>query len=82
MLEYRETMNDVTKEDINYLNASVEEINEKVGREFIAICSTPDHEDNEVDIFENGIETWSCYPFEFVEMYLRGIKTGLLLMKD
>ena len=79
MLKYRETMIDVTEQDINYLNASVKEINEHVGYEFISIESDPDGEDESVIIYEDGLETWSGYSFESTEMYLKGIKKGFEL---
>ena len=79
MLKYRETMIDVTEQDINYLNASVKEINEHVGYEFISIESDPDGEDESVIIYEDGLETWSGYSFESTEMYLKGIKLGFKL---
>ncbi len=79
MLEYKETMYDVTEGDINYLNGAVDEINGKLGREYIAIYSSPDCENYAVDIYEEGLETWTCYTFEEVEMYLKGIKLGLNL---
>ena len=72
-------MIDVTEQDINYLNVSVKEINDKVGREFISLESDPDGEDDSVIIFEDGLETWSGYSFECTEMYLKGIKLGISL---
>lgn len=82
MLKYNEDMIDVTEQDINYLNASVKEINDKVGREFISIASTPDAEDECVDIFQDGIEDYSCIDFEQAELYLKGVKQGLNIDKD
>lgn len=82
MLKYNEDMIDVTEQDINYLNASVKEINDKLGREFIAIKSTPDAEGECVDIFQDGIEDYSSLDFEQAELYLKGVKQGLNLDKD
>lgn len=81
MLKYRETMIDVTEQDINYLNCSVKEINDKLGRDFISIESHPEAEDECVDIFENGIEEYFCIDFEQAELYLKGVKQGLRLDK-
>lgn len=78
MLEYKETMN-AFKQDIDYLNASVNEINSHFGKEVVSIESTPGNEDDCVDIYEDGIETWSAYSFEETEMYLKGMKRALRL---
>ena len=82
MLEYNDNMVDVTENDINYLNASVKEINNMVGREFISITSTPEAEDECVDIFQDGIEDYSRIDFEQAELYLKGVKQGLYIGKD
>ena len=81
MLEYNDNMVDVTENDINYLNASVKEINDMVGREFISIASTPESEDECVDIFQDSIEDYSRIDFEQAELYLKGVKQGLSLDK-
>ena len=44
MIKYKENMV-VDQSDIDYLNASVKEINEALGRDFIDIKSTPNEED-------------------------------------
>lgn len=82
MLKYNEDMIDVTEWDIDYLNASVKEINDKVGREFISIASTPDFEDDSVDIFQDGIEGYSQLSFDETELYLKGVKQGVNIDKD
>ncbi len=82
MLKYNEDMIDVTEWDIDYLNASVKEINDKVGREFISIASTPDFEDDSVDIFQDGIEDYSQLSFDETELYLKGVKQGVNIDKD
>jgi hypothetical protein len=79
MLKYNENMVDVSEQDINYLNASVEEINAHVGYEFISLKGTPQAENECVDIYEDGLETWTSYTFEQAEMYLKGIKKGFEL---
>ena len=81
MLEYNDNMVDVTENDINYLNASVKEINDMVGREFISIASTPEAEDECVDIFQDSIEDYSRIDFEQAELYLKGVKQGLYIGK-
>lgn len=70
---------DVSKSDIEYLNYSVDYINEQVGRKFIELKSDPSNENESVDIYEDGLETWSGYTFEETEMYVKGIKKGLQL---
>lgn len=79
MLKYNENMVDVSEQDINYLNASVKEINTHVGYEFISLKGTPQADDECVDIYEDGLETWTSCTFEQTEMYLKGIKKGFEL---
>ena len=81
MIKYKENMV-VDQSDIDYLNASVKEINEALGRDFIDIKSTPNEEDECADIFEDGVESYSCYSFDEVELYLNGIKQGLKIRKQ
>lgn len=61
MLKYNENMVDVSEQDINYLNTSVKEINTHVGYDFISLKSTPQAEDECIDIYEDGLETWTSY---------------------
>jgi len=79
MLEYRDTMEEGIEQDINYLNGSVKSINDHFGKEVVSLEHTPYDEDNFVDIYEDGIETWICCTFEEAEMYLKGMKRALRL---
>lgn len=79
MIEYKETMDSVTEQDVNYLNASVKAINDHFGREVVSLVSSPSYEDTSVDIYEDCAETWICCTFEEAEMYLKAMKRTLRL---
>ena len=79
MLKCNENMTDVSEQDINCLNTSVKEINTHVGYDFISLKSTPQAGDECVDIYEDGLETWTSYTFDQAEMYLKGIRKGFEL---
>lgn len=77
MLEYRETMWDVTEEDINYLNAATKEVNDHFGKEVVMLKSNPELPNCDVDIYLCGTETYTAYSFECTEMYLKGMRDAL-----
>lgn len=81
MIDYNENMG-CTKDEYDYLNELVENINNHLGTEVFKLESTPDYEEECVDLYENGQMNTSYFSFEDATTYLQGVETGVLLKEE
>ena len=81
MIDYNENMG-CSKEEYDRMNELVEKINKLLGqgRSVFRLESTTDYENECVDIYENGIATYTYMTFEDAVIYLGGIAKGVLMV--
>ena len=81
MKEYNDNMW-CTKDEYDHLNELVKNINQHLGSEVFALESTPDYEEECVDILQENTATFTYPSFEDAALYLSGVETGVLLKEE
>jgi len=81
MIEFNYNMK-CDKEQYDNINKMVENINKHLGKEVFTIESTPEYENELVNIYENDEENSTYMSFDDAETYLMGVENGVLLKEE
>lgn len=71
-----------THYEYDHLNKLVVSINRHLGEDIFKLESTPDYENECVDLYQAGDLTYSYFSFDDAILYLEGVEMGVFLKED